>query len=491
MITKRAAGILLPLFSLPSNEGRGCLDDNAFKFIDWLKETKQSYWQLLPIGPTFRYGNPYSAYSSFGGDPAFISLERLVSREVISTLPPKKYLKKLSLNTLRERKMNFIMDHLHQAPENNKSYKAFIHNNENWLLDFTAFSFLSSTYGKRWSKWPAKFKHYDSKVVQDIVETEPEARRILITQWLFFEQWIELRLYAKQRGVDLIGDVPIYVDRHSVDLWPSKHLFKLDSKGSPLFVSGAPPDQFSTDGQVWNTPIFKWDKHLEEDFRWWKKRITNIFNLFDIVRIDHFRGLEAYWEIPNEKVPDAKKGKWVKAPGRELFQELSRNDDYSLVVEDLGDIDYNVRNLRDDFNLPGMKILQFAFDTDSSNEYLPEHITPNSIVYTGTHDNNTIMGWRDEIQSNDIIVKNLKTIVGISLEKDFNWKMIELAHTSKANTSIIPFSDILGTGPKGRINVPGTVQGNWSWKFSWSELTEQMTAQLKNLTIQSNRCNEQ
>ena len=487
MISKRAAGILLPLFSLPSNEGRGCLDQNAFDFIDWLKDTHQSYWQLLPLGATFRYGNPYSAYSSFGGDPAFLSLEKLYQQGLLKEQPLSNSFSQLSLNELREEKLSFISKNLLESETHLKSFNNFLAQNHSWIYDFASFSLLSKKYGKQWNKWPKEYADYNKDRLKLLINTDPTSLPLIITQWLFSLQWNDLHVYAKQNGIELIGDIPIYVDHHSIDLWPSKELFKLDKIGEPLFVSGAPPDQFSKDGQVWNTPIFNWDAHKKENFTWWQKRIKHIFELFDIVRIDHFRGLQAYWEIPNASEPDAKKGAWVNAPGKELFTTLEKDNTYELVVEDLGDIDQDVRELRDHFNFPGMKILQFAFDTDSNNEYLPHNISNNSIVYTGTHDNDTIMGWMNNIKASPSILKNLEQIVDIKPNPNFNWDMINLAHQSMANTSIIPLADILAQDSTGRINIPGTVKGNWSWSFDWKQLTCEMSKKLKELTINSNR----
>ncbi len=472
MIEKRAAGILLPLFSLPSPEGRGCLDQNSFNFIDWLSASKQRYWQLLPLGLTYKHQNPYSACSSFGGDPAFISLQRLQEQHIISSFSIPS-LATLSLNQLRSEKSKLILKHLLINFSDNSIQKFIVQHP--WVKELATFIVLTEEQGADWRKW-------SSSSSRSISPTRIQEEIIL--QFLFFTQWKELQSYAHKKNIQIIGDLPIYIDLHSVDIWPNPHLFKLDAGHDLLFVSGAPPDQFSPTGQVWNTPVFNWDQHQLEHFSWWKKRIRRSLELFDLLRIDHFRGFASYWEIPNSSPPDARKGYWQKAKGEELFSTLSTAELNALIVEDLGDIDAAVYYLRDKFHFPGMNILQFAFETDLSNKYLPANTPTNSIYYTGTHDNDVITNWFE--QSNLETKQKLKEWFHIKSSPELNWQLIELAYQARSNLVIIPFADIINA-QQGRINTPGTISQNWQWQCSLTDFSPKTQQKLITLTTKYNR----
>ena len=482
-MNKRTAGILLPIFSLPSNEGRGCFDENAYKYVDWLKKTKQSFWQILPLGPTLKYGNPYSAYSSFGGDLNLISTAQLKNDGFISNNLKLKRSDSYTYNQIKQKKIGLLKIAFKNFNQKDRDFNLFIEKNSSWLKPLAHFEVLTRKYGKLWNKWPSEFQDY--KKVAKAPSTQDEYF-IYFIQWVFYKQWQKLKKYANKNNIKILGDVPIYVDFHSVDVWTAPKMFKFDQKQNPKFVSGAPPDQFSSKGQVWNTPVFNWHNLEKDSFKWWLKRFKYIFTLYDITRIDHFRGLQAYWEIPNDSPPDARKGKWQKAMGRKLFTKLKQDiKNLPVVVEDLGDIDQDVLSLRDDFKFSGMNVLHFAFSSDSRNVYLPENHKKNALVYTGTHDNDTTKGWFAQLNEKEKL--NLFTFFNIKNGNNIHWDLISIAHHSPSNCSIIPMQDILGLGSEGRINVPGTVMNNWKWQFQWNKLTPSMSSKLLNITKASKR----
>lgn len=471
------------------------MGQQAYRFVDFLKSTHQSWWQLLPIGPTLKYGNPYCAYTSFGGNPTLISLDLLKDQGLLDedlswiqspqglvnyeiTTPLKLKALKMAYTKFKKviRKTPFFDQYVH-----------FVARNMWWLKDFAVFSCLTDDFGPDWTQWPLSYKKYDQKTADQYFQNHSdEVFFHYFTQWIFFEQWSKLKSYANKNGIKILGDIPIFVDKHSLDVWKSPDHFKLDQEGRPLFVSGAPPDAFCDMGQVWNTPVFDWKVHRKNHYRWWKMRLRYILELFDVTRIDHFRGLESYWEIPNTTPPDARKGKWVKAHGRELFKELEKlYPELPLVVEDLGDITKAVLKLRDDFEFPGMKILHFAFGSGKNNPYLPPNIPQNSIIYTGTHDNDTTQGWFKNLKDkNELMMLNkfIKTD-----PTQIHWQLIQLAHESRSNLCIIPMADILGLDSKARINLPGTEKGNWMWRFDWDQLNKKDRERLKTITIEAKR----
>lgn len=468
----RSSGVLLHLTSLPSPFGIGDLGPSAYRFVDWLKEAKQSYWQMLPIGLTGDDGSPYSGLSAMSGNPLLISPELLLTKEELMRYP----------------KENHPVDFIHA-----KKLKREIHlnafkklKNKNFSEGETLATYLalSDVYGPLWQQWPNDLKWRNEQALLSF--KKEHADKIAFYQFeqsLFFTQWRDLKNYANKNGIKLIGDIPIFSASNSADIWEHPEWYFLDEHGYPFIVSGAPPDSFSATGQKWGNPLYRWDRMKESGYSWWCERIKFMTTLFDIVRIDHFRGFESYWEIPAHE-NDARKGHWVKGPDHDLFNTFKHMmGDLPLIAEDLGFITEEVHRLRADFNLPTMRILQFAFESDHHHPYLPQHIPEHSVVYTGTHDNNTSNGWLKSATPHERYMLSHY----VKVYDRFHIEMIKMALFSRANTAIIPLQDILGKDEHSRMNAPGLTNGNWRYQFSWSEINPRTTLELAQLTSDSGR----
>ena len=502
----RSAGILLHPGSLPSDYCIGELGSSAFRFIDYLVQCGVGLWQILPLGPT-GYGNsPYAALSAFAGNPYLISLEKLktdgfLTEENLSSYPGAdsgqvdyNLVSSWKLPLLEKGAQNFLDDKNNSKRE---EYDSFCTENSEWLDDFSLFIVIKDHYDaiaekervsdSRWNYyWDKKIILKEKKTELEWIKkykNEIEIKKVL--QYFFYSQWISLKKYANDRGIKVIGDIPIYVAACSSDLWSNRKMFHVDNNGHQTVEAGVPPDYFSKTGQLWGNPIYKWDEHEAEGFLWWTKRIKGMLKLVDIVRIDHFIGLEAYWEVPAD-APTAETGQWVKAPGRKLFKTLQNKlGSLPFIAEDLGVLTPEVEELRDSFNFPGMKILQFAFTfddkgkQDNKNMFLPFTYSKNSVVYTGTHDNDTTRGWYNSI--NDRERDLVRRYLGRSGD-DIVWDLIRGALSSVSDYAIIPMQDILNLDTESRMNTPSTLkEENWSWRMSNTDMTDFTAARLKGM----------
>lgn len=462
-------GILLHITSLPGpNPVTGTLGAEARKFIDTLEANHCHLWQMLPIGPVFDHRSPYESPSSIAGNPDLLDLQACVDAQ---WLPEARlmaaYSNRITLQQTRQEASQLFWETLPSDSNTTQRLRLFTENNNHWLQDFALFFALKIYFQQKpWWEWPATLKWRDVAALEEFGDLHKDfIDQIYFEQFIFSEQWRDLKLYAEKKGITLIGDLPIYVAHDSADVWASNELFALDDAGLCIEVAGVPPDYFSEDGQRWGNPLYRWEVHKKEGFNWWKQRVAAQAERFHSLRIDHFRGLESYWAIPAEQ-PDGKVGQWRLAPGDELLECLGQSfPDILFIAEDLGIITDEVNALRERNNLPGMKILQFAFDGSPDNPYLPANIEGNFIVYTGTHDNDTIEGWINT--TDDETLRRAMAILHCTKEA-LRWAMIEAAIHSSGLWSIIPLQDVLGLDQAARMNTPGTIEGNWLWRFDES-----------------------
>lgn len=477
---ERSAGILLHPTSLPSRYGIGDLGNDAYRFIDFLESAGQKLWQVFPLGQTGYGDSPYQCFSAFAGNPLLISPDKLKDENLLSQDDLKNIPEHNPSEVDYGEVIDFKFDLFKKAFKNftagkgeeSKDFKKFLNLQKEWLDDF-AFFMAAKTYhdDKLWTEWDkdlvirksSALKKWQEKLSEGILYNK-------FIQYIFFKQWDELKKYVNKRGIKIIGDMPIFVAYDSADVWANNKLFSVDKEGKLEFVAGVPPDYFSETGQLWGNPLFKWDEMEKDDFHWWRRRIHSLLELVDIIRIDHFRGFDAYWQIPAD-APTAQKGKWIKAPGEKFFKTLIEySGELPIIAEDLGVITKSVRDLRDKFNLPGMKILQFAFGTDMEDRFLPHNYLPNSLVYTGSHDNDTTRGYfeKEKFADNDIYqhAQNYMNYYG----DDIVFELIRLAYSSVADMVIIPMQDILNLGSEARMNYPGKPAGNWKWRFTWEQM---------------------
>lgn len=488
---KRGSGILCHVASFPSKFGIGDFGQSAYFLIDFLKEAKQSFLQLLPLTPVEAYYDysPYHSTSAFALNYLFIDPDELwkegliddsYSEPLIHTRDEKvdyTYAVKFKKQILQKAFSNF-------SRIDKSKFEEFESKNSYWLEDYALFESIKRKYdNKAWFQWPDELKYRKESAIKSAREALSED--ILFekfVQFIALSQWNKLREYASSRNIQIIGDMPIYVDHNSSDVWCNSQYFKLNEDGSPIFVAGVPPDYFSSTGQLWGNPVYNWDKLKEDSFGWWAKRFLHNLTLYDFVRIDHFRGLVAYWEVPAyEKT--AVNGQWQQAPVYEFFDTIiPKIQKFNLIAEDLGVITEDVVKVMKYYGFPGMKVLQFAFEGDPSNAYLPHNYTRNTIVYTGTHDNNTTIGWYKEEASKmakDFLCKYLGKEIN---ENNVNWELIRLAMSSVSDTAIIPIQDVLGKGSNFRMNTPGTATNNWRFSFGKEEITDEIKDRLREFT---------
>ncbi len=471
----RSAGILLSITSLPSQYGIGDFSQGAYDFVDWLKEAGQEYWQILPLGPTSYGDSPYQSFSTFAGNPYFISLDKLVEEGVLTKkeckaadfgqVPGTVDYEKLYKNRYPLLRKAYERSNIQE----NQEYRRFVDDNGWWLSDYALFMAVKERFGGApWTEWAEDIRlrwqnamdYYRRELYFDI-----EFQQYM--QFQFYMQWMELKAYANKKGVRLIGDIPIYVAMDSADAWAHPELFQLDKDNVPLAVAGCPPDGFSATGQLWGNPLYRWEYHKNTGYEWWLSRLEYCFRLYDVVRIDHFRGFDEYYSIPYG-AESAVGGHWEKGPGMDLFcrveEALGRR---AVIAEDLGYVTDSVRQLVRDSGFPGMKVLEFAFDSRDSgcaNDYLPHNYPENCVVYTGTHDNETIVGWLDSITKEEQQMVRDYLCDGHTLKKDMYWPLICLIMRSSARMCIIPMQDYLGYGNECRMNKPSTVGINWKWR---------------------------
>ena len=501
----RASGVLLHPTSLPGRHGIGDLGPEAHAFVDFLAATGQRLWQILPLGPT-GYGNsPYQSTSSFAGNPLLIDLDNLVERGWLAPEAclhdprlPVDHVDYDAVTVLKEGSLRAAYEGF-KAKGQDPHFEEFIAANRTWLDDYALYHALKDVHaGLPWYQWEPKLIERDPKALTQWRERLGEGIGYHeFVQYAFELQWQELRAACLEQGVMLIGDLPIFVAHDSADVWANPELFYLDQRGQPLVVAGVPPDYFSETGQYWGNPLYRWDAHAAEDYEWWAARLRFLLARVDIVRIDHFRGFEAYWEIPSGS-PTAASGTWVEGPGSKFFEALRRRLGHlPLIAEDLGVITPSVEALRDEFGLPGMRVLQFGFSADAGAEkHLPHRFVPHCVVYTGTHDNDTTRGWFTSIdvattQSWDEILAE-RAFARRYLATDgaeFHWDMIRLAFASAADTAIIPLQDILGLESGARMNTPGQAEGNWLWRFQNGQIDQQARDRFAELSAVYSRWN--
>ncbi len=486
MLTQRRSGILLHPTSLPGTQPVGSLGQEAYDFIDFLLEAGQSVWQILPIGPT-GYGNcPYSSFSAFAGNPLLINLQLLVEtgdlyKSDLPTPPPQS--SAADFGSAQKRQLPVLQlacERFKQstAPSRQQLFDIFCSEQAYWLNDYAFFEAMRENQDCRgWQQWPQEIKQRDSEALHHWGnQLRDRIYWYKYLQFVFFDQWLALKKYANDKGVKVFGDLPIFVAEDSADVWANRELFYLDDENQATHVAGVPPDYFSKTGQRWGNPLYRWEQMEENNFSWWQARFHWNFQLFDLLRVDHFRGFSACWAIPATETT-AENGFWIEAPGEKLFSLLQQKlGILPIIAEDLGIITPEVEKLREQFGFPGMKILQFAFDSGPDNPYLPPNHRQNSVIYTGTHDNNTSLGWWNSLDTEE------KQRVRRYLQnpcKKMPWPLIETALASIANLAIIPLQDILSLPATSRMNTPGIAAGNWQWRFQPGTLTADIAGQLK------------
>ena len=489
----RSAGVLAHPTSFPSRYGIGDLGGAAYHFVDFLDKAGQSLWQILPLGPTGYGDSPYQCFSAFAGNPLLISPDKLVQEgylpaQAVAEVPP------FPANTID---FGWIIDYkydlLRQAyahfqvyglGEQRDAFVAFCEEQSAWLDDYALFMALKNYHveheGGVWNTWPNEIAHREpeamavwSDKLADVVRTYK------FWQFLFFNQWLDLKTYANDHGIQIVGDIPIFVAFDSADVWANPRLFYLEEDGSPTVVAGVPPDYFSVTGQRWGNPLYRWNEMADNDYTWWTRRLQMCFVQADIVRIDHFRGFDAYWEIPASE-ETAVIGKWIKGPGQAFFSDMEEQlGTLPLIAEDLGLITPEVEALRDRFDFPGMKILQFAFGGERNSDFLPHNFTQNCVVYTGTHDNETVTGWFQNASDDERDhIRRYMAIDG----RNIAWDMIRLAYASVANTAVATLQDLMELDNVARMNFPGKPSGNWQWRYTPDRLTDEIAYRLRDIT---------
>ena len=482
---ERSAGILLHPTSLPGKYGIGDLGDEAFKFIDFLEKAGQKLWQVFPLGPTGYGDSPYQCFSAFAGNPNLICPDKLQEDGLLrdhdlqhiphhnpesidygEVIEYKKSLLKKAFTNFRAHQNEF-----------EKDFNKFCKENKPWLDDFAFFMSAKDAHGGIvWKDWDEGLVLRKKKSLDEWKKKlEDEILYQKFVQYEFFKQWHAVKDYANQKGIKIIGDMPIFIAYDSADLWANKNLFTVDESGKLETVAGVPPDYFSKTGQLWGNPLYRWKEMEKDDFLWMRNRFAHLFTMVDIVRIDHFRGFEAFWEIPGD-APTAESGRWVKAPGHKLFKSIKKHlGDVPILAEDLGVITPAVEKLRDDFEFPGMKIMQFAFGTDMETKFLPHNYIPNCVVLTGAHDNDTTRAYFEKAKQDkdsdiyDHVQKYLNYF-----GDDVVYELIRAAYASVANIVIVPMQDILNLGGEARMNFPGKLGGNWMWRFTWDQISDDL-----------------
>ena len=474
----RVAGVLLHITSLPGPGDNGELGNDAFQFVDFLNQCGIGLWQVLPLGPTMSDKSPYQSTSAHAGNYELISISKLCENPWLDGSAYADYIAKDNgpdKHDEYDEKISWLKFIFQQFKQNasEKSFsefRSFEKEQDYWLDDYALYVTLKEKFNYRsWVDWPIEYRDRNKSRLDEIAfKSADQISFVKFVQFIFYQQWHELKEYANAKEIHIFGDLPLFVSHDSADVWAHKELFKLDGEGSLLFVAGVPPDYFSETGQRWGNPVYDWAAHEVDSFNWWINRLKHQFELFDYVRIDHFRGLEAYWEIPADH-ETALNGEWVKAPGEKMLTAVQQYFGIMLplIAEDLGSITDEVLALKNQFHLPGMKILQFAFDGASDNPYLPHNHEQDSVVYTGTHDNNTTVGWFNALPEN--VRTNVYRYYGETHES-MPWLLVRSTFASTANMAIVPLQDLMALDESGRMNVPGTVDGNWIWRFSWADL---------------------
>jgi len=504
----RSSGILLHPTSLPGPFGIGDLGPEAYRFADFLSASGQSLWQMLPLGPTGYGDSPYAGYSAFAGNTLLISPEQLIAeglltRRDLTNVPAlsDQFVDFAQVHQLKDSLLLKVYERYRHSTDTGlrSAFETFCERFKSWLDDYALFRALKDQNGGRaWNEWDAALVRSEPAAIaaaREALAEEVEAQKFY--QFLFFKQWLELKTYCNEREIRIIGDIPIFVALDSADVWTNPDQFKLNRDGSPIVVAGVPPDYFSKTGQLWGNPLYNWERMLADGFKWWIERVRATLQTVDIVRIDHFRGFVACWEIPGGD-RTAERGHWVEAPGRQLFIAIHNTlGELPIIAEDLGVITPEVEKLRDDFGFPGMRILQFAFSSDTGNQDLPHNYHRNVVVYTGTHDNDTTLGWFNSVAGEG----STRDARQIERERKFclkylhtegqeiHWDFVRAALASVSNTAVAPLQDLLGLGTDARMNLPNSTSGNWAWRFTVGELKESVGRRLRELTELYGRSN--
>lgn len=496
----RRSGIIAHPTSFPGRFGCGDLGQAAYQFIDFLEDAGQQIWQILPLGPTGYGDSPYQAFSAFAGNPYLINIDKLVelghlSNDDVEPVPPFPtgsvdygWLFTYKFKVLDKAAANF-QHNIHG--EEKDAFQQFCDENKSWLDDYALFAAVKDAQGgKLWTKWDKDIALHKPEAVQSWNHKLADAifsRKY--QQFQFFNQWYELKEYANDKGISIMGDIPIYVALDSADAWANPDLYKFDAEGKPTVVAGVPPDYFSKTGQLWGNPIYRWDVHQSEGYSWWIDRFQHTLKTVDLIRIDHFRGFESYWEVPaGDKT--AENGTWQKGPGTDLFNALENAlGDLPIIAEDLGLITKEVEALRDELDFPGMGVFQFGFGDDAHNTHLPHNFKQNMAVYTGTHDNDTTIGWftagggstqsKQQIEEERDFVRRYFATDGWEI----HWVMIRALMATVADTAIVPLQDVMGLGDEARMNTPGKGEGNWQWRYTPDQLDPNLSARLKEMVV--------
>lgn len=483
----RKSGILMHISSLPGPYGIGTMGMDAYKFVDFLEAAGQTLWQILPLAPTGYGDSPYQSISTFAGNPYFIDLDLLIQKGLLLETEVNKIDwgengGKVDFGELFCQRIGLLKKAYSRFTEKNK-LNNFTKENREWLNDYSLFMVLKEYFGYiSWDQWPEEFRVRNKGAITEFIHTHEEAIYFYgFLQYEFYEQWTQLHAYAKRHGIEIIGDIPIYVPYDSSDVWSNPELFQLDQALIPTAVAGCPPDSFNRDGQLWGNPLYRWDLMEQQNYRWWNRRMAAASKLYDIVRLDHFRGFESYWSVPaNAKTAAA--GKWIKGPGLSFINAIrNANPGLRCIAEDLGYMTKEVKDLQEASKYPGMKVLQFAFDSREESDYLPHNYTSNSVCYTGTHDNATTVQWLHEATPEDIAMA--KKYLGLSKEEGYIEGIIRGCMSSVSDTCIIPMQDFLRLGKSARMNQPGTMsQNNWSWRVRQDALTQELAEQIHEIT---------
>lgn len=489
LLARRRAGVLLHPTSLPGPYACGDIGHEAYRFIEFLAAAGFSLWQMLPLGPTHHDNSPYLCLSANACNPDLISLDWLRDHGYIATLNDDADTGAEAGEGFRQRKLAEAFASFNSnAHAWHAAFDDFLRAEAEWLDDYALFMVIRRHNNEMpWYHWEAPLRNRESSALARYRQRYPEEIKFhQFCQFIFQQQWQELRAYAQRHGVHLFGDLPIYLSLDSADTWVNREIFLLDAEAAPRYVAGVPPDFFAAQGQRWGNPIYNWHYLEQTGFAWWQQRVKRQLELFDVLRIDHFRGLQAYWRIPAEAAT-AVEGEWVEAPGDALLRALQTElGTLPFVAEDLGMITAEVEALRSKYRLPGMKVLQFAFDGDPANIYLPHNHQHNAVVYTGTHDNDTSVGWYRQLDEG--ARQRVRDYLQLDEAAEITWPLIRAALSSVANTAIIPLQDLLGLDSEARMNTPGTTAGNWDWRFSWRQIPYELPPHLRHLSRLYGRC---
>ena len=484
---KRSCGILLSVSSLPSPYGIGSLGKAAYNFVDFLADAGQSWWQMLPVGPTSHGDSPYQSFSTYAGNPYFVDLDMLVedgllTKEEIDAMDWGSNPEYVDYEKIYNSRFIVLKKALDRGWERDRIKVKNFELDNAWLPDYALYMALKRHFGmKAWTEWDEDIRLRQGDSVERYrKELDDDVRLFTYIQYLFFQQWDKLRAYAKKKGVGIIGDMPIYVALDSADVWSDPKSFQLDEKNVPKEVSGVPPDYFSAEGQLWGNPLYNWDAMKKDGYGWWIRRVSGASKLYDILRIDHFRGFESYWAVPYGETT-ARNGRWVKGPGMDLVGVLTGWFPHiQFIAEDLGYPTPEVRQLLEDSGLPGMKVLQFGFDSREPSNHLPHTYTPHCVCYPGTHDNTTLAGWRHDADPADVDMA--VRYLGLNEEEGFHWGIIRGGMSSVAELFVVQLQDYLGLGASARINTPGILGGNWQWRALREQITPELAAKIADMT---------